>query len=264
MKAELAFGAAIALLIVVLSMVSFFWTPYDSLAIDEVQRFAQPSARHLLGTDNFGRDVFSRIMSGAKNSIVIALCTVICAAAAGCILGLVSGYKGGLPDEIIMRIIDAINSFPGIVLALLMAAVFDNRQLSLFLAIFILFIPSFTRVMRTGARQFRNSSFIQAERIIGARFFRITFIHILPNCMPSLASSVIIALSNALLAESAMSYLGLGIQPPNPSWGRMLYESQNYFFNAPWASLAPGLCIMLAVIAFHFLGSGIRLGGKNV
>jgi peptide/nickel transport system permease protein len=263
---ELKFGAAIILFLTILSMLSFFWTPHDSLMMDDTQRFLHPSMSHLLGTDNFGRDVFSRIMSGAKNSIAIALCTVLCAAAVGSILGLASGYKGGLPDEIIVRLIDTLNSFPGIVLALLMAAVFDNRQFSLFLALFVLSVPSFTRVMRTGAMQFRNSAFVQAEKIIGAGFFRITFIHIFPNLAPSLASAVVIGLSNIILAESAMSYLGLGIQPPEPSWGRMLYESQNYFFNAPWASLAPGLFIMLAVIAFHALGSGIRraLGGKNV
>jgi peptide/nickel transport system permease protein len=157
-----------------------------------------------------------------------------------------------------MRIIDTINSFPGIVLALLLVAVMDNGQFTLFIALLILFTPSYTRVMRTGAMQYKNSNFVQAEKILGAGYFRITFIHILPNLAPQLLSASVLGLSNAILAESAMSYLGMGIQPPNPSWGRMLYESQSWFFSAPWYSLAPGLFIMLTVIAFHMLGEGIR------
>jgi peptide/nickel transport system permease protein len=157
-----------------------------------------------------------------------------------------------------MRIIDTINSFPGIILALLFVAVMDTGQFTLFIALFILFTPSFTRVMRTGALQYKNAPFIQAERILGANFFRITFIHILPNVAPSLLSACVLGLSNAILAEAAMSYLGMGIQPPEPSWGRMLQESQVYFFNAPWCAIAPGIFIMLTVIAFHLLGEGLR------
>jgi peptide/nickel transport system permease protein len=134
----------------------------------------------------------------------------------------------------------------------------DNSQFSLFFALLILFTPSYTRVMRTGALQYKNASFIQAEKILGAGFFRITFIHILPNLAPSLLSASVLGLSNAILAEAAMSYLGMGIQPPEPSWGRMLFEAQAWFFNAPWCAIAPGVFIMLTVIAFHLLGEGLR------
>jgi peptide/nickel transport system permease protein len=157
-----------------------------------------------------------------------------------------------------MRIIDTINSFPGIFIALLMIAVLDGGQFTLFIALFILFIPSYTRVIRTGAIRYKNTDFIEAEKILGAGFFRITFIHILPNLRPALLSASVIGLSNAILAEAAMSYLGMGIQPPHPSWGRMLYEAQIYFLNAPWYAIAPGIFIMLTVIAFHLLGEGLR------
>jgi peptide/nickel transport system permease protein len=255
---ELKLGGAIAVLIIAMSLLSFFLLPYELNQMDHANRLAPPSTSHLLGTDNFGRDIFSRIMAGGRNSLILAVCTVICAAAAGSILGLLAGYLGGTTEFIIMRVIDTINSFPGILIALLMIAVLGNGQFTLFAALFILFIPSYTRVMRTGAIRYKNTDFIEAEKILGAGFFRITFIHILPNLGPALLSASVIGLSNAILAEAAMSYLGMGIQPPHPSWGRMLHEAQIYFLSAPWYAVAPGVFIMLTVIAFHLLGEGLR------
>jgi len=258
-------GAAICAFIVFISLLSIVWVPYNYNEIDTTARLLPPDTKHILGTDNFGRDIFSRIMAGGRNSIFLAICTVTGAALIGSFLGLIAGYLGGITGEAIMRIMDTISSLPGIVFALMLAAVMDNSQFSLFIALLIIFTPSYTRVMRTGAMQYKNATFIQAERILGAGFFRITFIHILPNLSPSILSASVIGLSNAILAESAMSYLGMGIQPPHPSWGRMLFESQSWFFNAPWYSLAPGIFIMLTVIAFHLLGEGIRqaLLGKS-
>jgi peptide/nickel transport system permease protein len=255
---ELKCGACLGIIIVFMSLLRFFWVPYDYNQMDHEKRLLSPSAKHLLGTDNFGRDIFSRIMAGGRNSLILAVCTVACAAAIGSILGLLSGYLGGITEAVIMRLIDTINSFPGIILALLMVAILDNGQFTLFIALLILFTPSYTRVMRTGAMRYKDAVFVQAERILGANFFRITFIHILPNLVPSLLSASVIGLSNAILAEAAMSYLGMGIQPPQPSWGRMLYESQTYFFTAPWCVLAPGLFITLTVISFHLTGEGLR------
>jgi len=257
---ELRFAAAAGLFVVVLSLLSFFWTPHNYNEMDHSRRLLPPGAGYLLGTDNFGRDIFSRVMAGGRNSLLLAVCTVTGAAAVGSLLGLLAGYVGGITGEIIMRIIDTLNSFPGILLALMLVAVMDNSQFTLFIALLILFIPSYTRVMRTGALQYKNASFVQAERILGAGFLRITFVHILPNVAPALLSASVIGLSNAILAEAAMSYLGMGIQPPHPSWGRMLNEAQSWFFNAPWCAIAPGLFIMLTVAAFHLLGEGIRRG----
>jgi peptide/nickel transport system permease protein len=255
---ELKMGAVLSICIAAMSLAGLFWTPHDFNQMDSGRRFLPPGGRHILGTDNFGRDVFSRIMIGGRYTLVLAVCTVTGAAAIGTMLGLFSGYCGGIRDEIVMRIMDALSSFPGLLLALVMVALMDNGQFTLFAALLVLFTPSFTRVMRSGALQYKYTDFILAERLLGASHARIVFIHILPNLAPSLLSASVLGLSNAILAEAAMSYLGLGIQPPTPSWGRMLSESQNFLFNAPWCVLAPGVFIMLTVIAFHCLGEGIR------
>jgi peptide/nickel transport system permease protein len=208
-----------------------------------------------MGTDNLGRDVFSRIMAGAKYTLLTALVTVAGSAAAGSVLGLLSGYAGGLWDEITMRLMDALSSFPGLLLALVMVSLLGNGSGSLIIALLILFIPGFTRVMRSGMLQYKGRDFVLAALISGTPRLRIIFVHIFPNLVPSLLSASVLGLSNAILAESTMSYLGLGIQPPTPSWGRMLSESQAFLVNAPWCALAPGIMIMLTVLAFHYLGT---------
>lgn len=255
---ELKFGASICLLIAAMSLLSFFWVPYDYNAMNHENRLRAPTAAHIFGTDNFGRDIFSRVALGARNSLVTAICVVALAAAAGTIIGLLAGYLGGITDAVVTRIIDTISSFPGVILALLFVAVMENSQFTLFITLFILFTPSFTRVTRNGAARYRNADFIQAEKAMGAGFFRITVIHILPNLYPSLLSACVLGLSNAILMEASMSYLGIGIQPPLPSWGRMLFESQSYFFSAPWCAIFPGIFVTLTVFAFHFTGEGLR------
>ncbi|MCL2067294.1 MAG: ABC transporter permease [Treponema sp.] len=260
---ELKIGAVLCFIIIALALLSLFWVPFDYNLMDTQKRFLPPGIRHIFGTDNFGRDIFSRVMIGGRYTILLAVCTVAAAAAIGSVLGLFAGYTGGITGEIIMRVMDTISSFPGILLALMMVALLDNSQFTLFTALLIIFIPSYTRIMRSGALQYKTTGFVLAEKIIGASPVRIIFIHILPNLVPSLLSASVLGLSNAILAESAMSYLGLGIQPPVPSWGRMLSESQNFLFNAPWCALVPGAFIMLTVIAFHCLGEGIRRLGER-
>ena len=258
MNGELKAGLALSILILLLSLTGLFWIPGDYNAMDAALRFRSPGGEHLLGTDNFGRDIFFRIVVGSRFTIALAICTVAGAAALGSALGLFSGYSGGIIDEVIMRLMDMISSFPGILFALIMTALLGNSQLTLFAALVILFVPGYTRIMRSGALQYKHADFILAERLLGASGPRIIFFHILPNLAPSLLSASALGLSNAILAESAMSYLGLGIQPPIPSWGRMLSESQNFLISAPWCALAPGAFIMLTVIAFHCLGEGLR------
>jgi peptide/nickel transport system permease protein len=253
-------GAVLALLITGMSIAGLFWVPYDYNAMDSGRRFLPPQRAHWLGTDNFGRDVFSRIMIGGRYTLILAVCTAAGAAAAGTVIGLVSGFAGGICDEIIMRLMDALSSFPGILLALVMTALMDDGQFTLCIALLVLFTPSFTRIMRSGALQYKNADCILAERLLGAGRARIIFVHILPNLAAPLLSAAVLGLSNAILAEAAMSYLGLGIQPPVPSWGRMLSESRHFLFNAPWCAIAPGVFIMLTVIAFHYLGEGITNG----
>ena len=255
-------GAVLALLIGGITVAGLFWTPYDYNAMDPERRFASPQMSHLMGTDNFGRDVFSRIMAGAKYTLLTALLTVAASAAIGSILGLLSGFAGGLPDEICMRFMDALSSFPGILLALVMVSLMDNSSTTLVIALLVLFIPGFTRIMRSAMIQYKGRDFVLAALLSGTPRPRIIFVHIFPNLIPSLLSASVLGLSNAILAESTMSYLGLGIQPPLPSWGRMLSESQNFLFNAPWCALAPGFMIMLTVLCFHYLGEGLRKAGN--
>ncbi|MDR0472794.1 MAG: ABC transporter permease [Treponema sp.] len=249
-------GLIMALIITVLVLAGLFFLPFDYNEMDSHNRFKAPGFPHLMGTDNFGRDVFSRIMAGGRYTLLTAFLTVAGSAAIGSILGMFAGLSGGLWDEITMRFMDALSSFPGILIALITVTLLDTG--ALVTALLILFIPSYTRVMRSGTLQYRNRDFILAARIIGTSKPRILFVHILPNLLPSLLSASVLGLSNAILAESTMSYLGLGIQPPEPSWGRMLAESQSFLFNAPWCAAAPGLMIILAVLTFHYLGEGLR------
>jgi len=250
-------GAVLAIFIGGLCLLGFF-LPGDYNAMDTAQRFRAPGIHHPMGTDNFGRDVFLRVMVGARYTLLTALITVAGSAALGSTLGMVSGFSGGLLDEIVIRIMDAISSFPGIILALVMVSLAGNSLVTLVFALLILFIPGFTRIMRSGVLQYKNRDFVLAARVAGISPARIIFFHIFPNLVPSLLSASVLGLSNAILAESTMSYLGLGIQPPVPSWGRMLSESQSFLYNAPWCALAPGIMIMLTVLAFHYLGEGLR------
>ena len=260
---ELKAGAALALFIGGITITGLFYLPFDYNEMDAQHRFSPPGPVHLMGTDNFGRDVFSRIMAGAKYTLLTALATVAGSALAGSALGMFSGFRGGIPDEIVMRLMDTLSSFPGILLALMMVSIMDNSHSTLIIALLILFIPGFARIMRNGMLQYKDRDFILAARIAGISGPRIIFVHIFPNLVPSLLSASVLGLSNAILAESTMSYLGLGIQPPVPGWGRMLSESQAFLFNAPWCALAPGIMIMLTVLAFHYLGEGLRLAANR-
>jgi peptide/nickel transport system permease protein len=251
-------GAALAVFVAGMALISLFYLPRDYNEMDSRIRFAPPGNGHLMGTDNFGRDVFSRIMAGSRYTLLAALITVAGSALIGTSLGLIAGYAGGIWDEITMRLMDALSSFPGILLALVTVALLDNGNNALIIALLVLFIPSFVRIMRSGMLQFKDKDFVKAAELWGCSSVRIIFVHILPNLVPSLLSAGVLGLSNAILAEATMSYLGLGIQPPTPSWGRMLSESQNFLFNAPWCALAPGIMIMVTVLAFHYLGEGIR------
>jgi peptide/nickel transport system permease protein len=251
-------GAALTLLILGITVAGIFFLPRDYNAMNSGLRFLPPGKNHLMGTDNFGRNIFYRIMAGAKYTLLTAFVTVAGSALIGSALGMFSGFAGGLLDEAIVRLLDVLASFPGILLALLMVSLLDNSPGTLVAALLILFIPGFTRITRNGMLRYKNLDFVLSARVAGISYPRIIFAHIFPNLLPSLLSTSVLGLSNAILAESTMSYLGLGIQPPVPSWGRMLAESQTFLFNAPWCALVPGLMITLTVLAFHYLGEGLR------
>jgi peptide/nickel transport system permease protein len=255
---DITAGSVLIALVAGMALLSLVYMPYDYNAMDSGQRFSLPGRSHLLGTDNFGRDVFSRIMAGARYTLMTALITVTGSAILGTVIGLASGYSGGLPDEAVMRLMDIISSFPGILFALAMAALLGGGEGTLIVSLLVLFIPGFTRISRSGALEYKNRDFVLLVRLQGASHGRIILRHILPNLVPNILSALVLGLSNAIMAEATMSYLGLGIQPPVPSWGRMLSESQNFLFNAPWCALSPGVFIMLTVIAFHALGEGLK------
>lgn len=255
---ELRIGLVIVAVIVALGILSVFYTPWDVYEMNTAVRSQPPSAAHFFGTDNFGRDIFSRAMVGARFTLLVSGSTILIAAGISIVLGLICGYAGGLLDEALMRVIDAINSFPSIMIALVMVSVLNYGKLTIIPALVIMFVPSFTRIVRTGTLQYKNADFVQSNKVYGDSDLRILFVHILPNIYPLLLSSIVIGLSNAILAESSMSYLGLGIQPPIPSWGRMLKEAQDIIFSTPWAALAPGLMIVLTIVGLNCIGEGIR------
>ena len=223
-----------------------------------IVRSQAPSLTHFFGTDNFGRDVFSRAMVGARFTLLVSASTILLATGISILLGLACGYIGGMVDEVVMRIMDAVNSFPSILIALVMVSVLNYGKLTIIPALVIMFIPSFTRIVRTGTLQYKNADFVLSNKVFGDSDLRILFVHILPNIYPLLLSSIVIGLSNAILAESSMSYLGLGIQPPIPSWGRMLKEAQDIIFSTPWAALAPGFMIVMTIVGLNCIGEGLR------
>ncbi len=255
---EFYIGAVLVSFLILLVAISFFYTPYDINEMNLADRTQPPGIRHLAGTDTMGRDIFSRLMVGARFTIFVALSTVFLSSAAGSLLGLFSGYAGGIIDEIIMRTVDAVTSFPGILIALVIVSVMNYGEFTIILALFIIFTPSFTRIVRVGTLKYKNMDFVQNCKVYGASTARILFLHIYPNVFPLLLPSLIIGISNAILAESSMSFLGLGIQPPAPSWGWMLNEAQSSVFKAPWYAISTGSIIVAAITGFNFLGESLR------
>jgi len=251
-------GIIITVIILSLTVLGFFYTPYDYNEMNTQERFAAPGLSHLMGTDNYGRDVFTRVVIGSRYTLLVDALTVSGALICGCLLGLSAGYFGGIVNEGIMRLMDALSSFPGILLSLVMVAILRGGKYTIVVALFILFIPFFSRILRSGVLSARSANYVKIARLQGASHMRILFRHIFPNLRGTLLAATTIGLSNAILSEASLSYLGLGIQPPLPSWGRMLSESQNFLLTAPWASLAPGLMIVLTVVGFHFLSEGLE------
>ena len=245
-------------LAVFLGILGFFWTPYSTTAMSASEKFLHPSLRHLFGTDNFGRDIFSRVMKGMGTTIVIAGLVVLFSGTFGILLGAVTGYFGGILDEAVMRVTDAVNGFPSILLALVLISLLGNGRQNVILALGIVFVPSYVRIVRSEFIRLRDADYINRARLMGVGKLRILFIHILPNIFSVFWVSVMIGFNNAILAESGMSYLGIGVQPPDASLGKMLSDAQSYLQSAPWYALAPGLTIVWVVLGFSMFSEGIR------
>ncbi len=243
---------------VLLGIVGLFWTPYSTTAMSAAEKFAAPSLRHLFGTDNFGRDIFSRVMQGCSTTITISMLVVLFSATAGIVLGAVTGYFGGLLDEIVMRVTDAVNGFPSILLTLVIISILGTGKQNVILSLGIVFIPGYVRIVRGEFIRLRDADYIRRARLMGVGRLRILFVHILPNIFSVFWVSVMIGFNNAILAESGMSYLGIGVQPPDASLGKMLSDAQGYLQSAPWYALAPGLAIVWIVLGFSLLSEGIQ------
>ncbi|MCR5208830.1 MAG: ABC transporter permease [Lachnospiraceae bacterium] len=250
-------GLVITGLIFIIALVGCFYTPYEPTAMNVSIRNTAPSLAHIFGCDDSGRDVFSRVMEGIRNTFFISTMTVLIGSGFGIILGAAAGYYGGKFDEILMRINDALFAFPSVLLALVIVSLLGPGFLNVTVALGIAFIPSFARIVRSGFKSQVNMDYVQSARLMGAGDLRIIFVHILPNILPVLMSSVMIGFNNAVLAEAGLSYLGIGVQPPRASLGLMLKDGQALLATAPWNALFPGMVIVLMVLGFALLSEGI-------
>ena len=251
-------GAAITCSFVGIAMIAEFWTPYDPAVLSIIDKLQAPNLHHWLGTDQLGRDVLSMIMAGAKNSVGVALLSVIIGVFIGVPLGLLAAARRGAIDELIMRGNDLVFAFPSLLLAILITAVFGPGAVNAIIAIGIFNIPVFARVARGGALQLWTRDYTLAARVAGKGSMRISFEHVLPNLVGLLAVQGTIQFSLGVIAEAGLSYVGLGAQPPTPSWGRMLNEAQTLTALAPTLALFPGLAVLLFVLGLNLLGDGLR------
>lgn len=255
---NLTIGLIITGILVILALVGQFWTPYSTTAMDSLAVNLPPSLTHPMGTDNFGRDMLSRVMNGCGSTFFVAVATVAIGAVFGTFIGAITGFYGGWIDNIIMRFSDMILSFPSILLALIFISLLGPGKYNIILALGVLFIPSFARIVRSEVIRCRELDFVKSARIMGASNIRIIFVHILPNAKISMLTAAAIGFNNAVLAEASMSYLGLGIQPPDPSLGRMLSEAQSFIMTAPWYVIFPGVTIILIILGFSMISEGLR------
>lgn len=252
----LGFGLVGALLVVVL--LGFVWLPYDPLAIDLDHTLATPSLVHWLGTDEFGRDVASRAMLGARISLLIAIQTVAISIVIGTALGLVVGFLRGWTERVIMTFSDALLAFPGILLALALVAVMGSSRHSIVIALAIAYLPATVRVVRGSVISIREREYVEASRVAGDSALYTMWRIVLPNALPPILVLATSLFGWVILSESALSFLGVGVPPPLPTWGNMLSSARPYMYAASWLSIAPGLCIVATLLGINMLGDALR------
>ena len=255
---SLRVGGALTLALLLIAALSLLWTPRSPYVIDIPHKLALPSAEHWFGTDSLGHDVFSMLMVGAQNSILVGVIAVSIGLSAGTALGALAAARRGWVEEALMRLTDFGFAFPAILTAIMLTAVLGPGIVNSIIAIGIFNIPIFARVTRGSAKVVWERDFVLAARAAGRAPLGITLSHVLPNILSVLIVQATIQFANAILWEAALSYLGLGTQPPQPSWGRMLNDAQAQLFQAPWLAVFPGLAIMLAVLGLNLLGDGLR------
>jgi glutathione transport system permease protein gsiD len=251
-------GFFIILLLVFCALFPSLIAPYSYETMSTGPSFANPSAEHLFGTDEFGRDIFSRVIYGTRTSLAIGLLSVLIACVLGTILGCISGYYGNLTDNLIMRAVDILLAIPNLMLAISIVAALGRSQTNLILALGIGATGGFARVVRGQILTVKEQEYIEVARAIGASDFRIIFCHILPNCLAPIIVQISISVGSSILGAAGMSFIGLGIAPPNPEWGAMLSAGRSFFRDHWFVETFPGLAIMLAVFAFNLFGDGLR------
>jgi peptide/nickel transport system permease protein len=255
---SLAVGALLCALLGATAAVSLVWTPYSPTDLDIPHKLALPSAAHWFGTDNLGRDVVSLIMAGARNSILVGIIAVAIGLVLGTFVGTLAAARKGWVEEIAMRLSDFTFAFPAVLSAIMLTAIFGPGIMNSITAIGIFNIPVFARVTRASANAVWTREYILAARVAGKNKLQITLEHVLPNIMPVIIVQATIQFATAILAEAALSYLGLGTQPPQASWGRMLNEAQTLMFQAPRLAIYPGIAIALSVLGLNLVGDGLR------
>ncbi|MDZ7708509.1 MAG: ABC transporter permease [Trueperaceae bacterium] len=251
-------GALIIATLVIVAAFGRALAPYDPLGMDFGAVFAPPGPEHLFGTDEFGRDIFSRILYGARISLQVAFIAVGISGTLGVALGLLAGFLGGWLDELVMRFMDVLFAFPAVLLAITIMAILGRGVGNAMIAIAIVYVPIFARVTRGAVISVRGREFVIAARALGKRPLGVMLRHVLPNALGPIIVQTSLSLAFAILAEAALSFFGLGTQPPDPSWGRMLSEGRGFLRQAPWMGIFPGLAIMVSVMGFNFLGDGLR------
>jgi peptide/nickel transport system permease protein len=251
-------GAVMVVILFCMSLFGNYFAPYDPLKMIYEDSLQGPSRKHLLGTDRFGRDQLSRVIAGTKTSLIVCFGAVAIATMFGIIIGMVSGYFGGRIDSAIMRLLDVVFAFPTMLLALAAVATFGPSLTNLFLIIGGIFSARFARIVRGSVLSVKERDFIEGVRSVGARDTSIMSKFILPNVLSPIIVQATFSLSTVIMVEAGLSFLGLGTQPPRPSWGQMLSESRKFMEIAPWLAVFPGVAIIFAVLAFNFLGDALR------
>ncbi len=258
-KSKVAMFALIILIIIIgIAIFADFIAPYTYFEQDPENKFLGPNVKNLMGTDQLGRDIFSRVVYGARISIEIGFSSVLIASVLGTLIGAYAGFYGGKFDEIIMRIMDIILSIPSLVLAIALAAALGNGMFNLILAVSLSSVPSYAKVVRSGVISIKEKEYIESALVSGANKNRILFVHILPNCLGPIIVQATIGVGTSILSAASLSFIGMGIEAPRPEWGQMLSEARSYIRDYPYMSLFPGLSIAITILLLNIVGDSLR------
>ena len=255
---QFVFGSAVLVLLCVTAVFAPYLTLYAATDVDVINRLKPPSLRHWFGTDGFGRDVYTRVIFGARTSIIAGLFTMICTVVAGGAIGITAGYFRGIFDDVVMRLMDAMMAIPAILLAIAFIAILGSGLGNVVIALSVAYVPRLARIVRSVVLTVREQLYIESARAVGARTPRILFYYVLPQVVPTILVQGSFIVAYAVIAEAALSFLGIGTPPPAPSWGNILSDGRSYLSLAPWVTVFPGLAIMAIVLSLNLLGDALR------